>query len=139
MALVDPETMLHVAQLMERSETMVAVFDSDDRLRFANRAFRAAWFIAEGEYPIWADLMRRNFRAGRGTIIAADDFETWLRSTQARRGKSRFRAFETDLHDGRWLWMSETAHSFGWMLCVANDITPIRSDERTLRQAETGP
>lgn len=133
--MVDNEAMLHLAHLMDGTDVMVAVYDQDDRLRFANAAFRAAWHIAEEEHPLWPDLMRRNFAARRGTVIAAEDFEAWLRSVTGRRGKTGFRAFETDLHDGRWLWMTETMHADGWMLCVASDITSLRPDERELRQA----
>lgn len=134
MALGDAEYILRLAQLIEGSGALVAVYDQDDRLRFANRAFRMAWFIDDNEHPLWSELMRRNYHAMRGTIIKTTDFESWLLTTQARRGKSGFRAFETDLHDGRWLWMTETTEHSGWMLCVASDITTIRSDERTLRQ-----
>ncbi|TCM54439.1 diguanylate cyclase (GGDEF)-like protein [Rhizobium sp. PP-F2F-G48] len=133
--MVDNEAMLHLAHLMDGTDVMVAVYDQDDRLRFANAAFRAAWHIADEEHPLWPDLMRRNFAARRGTVIAAEDFEAWLRSVTGRRGKTGFRAFETDLHDGRWLWMTETMHADGWMLCVASDITSLRPDERELRQA----
>jgi len=128
------ETMLQLTQLMENAGTLIAAYDPEDRLRFANSAFRAAWFIAKDEEPLWPDLMRRNYHASRGTVIEAKDFETWLRSTQARRGKTGFRAFETDLHDGRWLWMTETMQPDGWMLCIASDISSIRADERSLRQ-----
>lgn len=128
------QMMLQLAQLMEHAGTLIAVFDPEDRLRFANRAFRAAWFIEDGEELLWCELMRRNYYAHRGTIVTAADFEAWLHSTQARRGKSGFRAFETDLHDGRWLWMAETMQPNGWMLCVASDISSIRPDERSLRQ-----
>ncbi len=134
MALVDIETMLQMRQLMEEAGVLIALYDQDDCLRYANDAFRAAWFIGQDEHPGWPDLMRRNFHAGRGTVVKTTDFETWLRSTMARRGKAGFRAFETDLHDGRWLWMTETMQPNGWMLCVASDITSIRSDERALRQ-----
>lgn len=113
---------------------LVAVYDGEDRLRFANTAFRKAWYIEVGEEPLWPDLMRRNFEARRGTVIGSDDFEAWLVSTRSRRGKTGFRAFETDLHDGRWLWMTETMQADGWMLCVASDVTSIKSDERSLRQ-----
>jgi diguanylate cyclase (GGDEF)-like protein len=130
----DNEAMLQAARLMELAGVLVGVYDPQDRLRYANRAFRAAWFIEDGEQPLWPDLMRRNFHARRGTVVKARDFEAWLVSTIARRGKAGFRAFETDLHDGRWLWMTETMQADGWMLCVASDITSIRSDERTLRQ-----
>lgn len=130
----DPVSMMQAQQLLEAAGVLIAIYDQDDQLRFANQAFRAAWFIEEEEQLSWPELMRRNFHAGRGTVIKAVDFEAWLLSTMARRGKTGFRAFETDLHDGRWLWMTETMQPNGWMLCVASDITSIRSDERSLRQ-----
>lgn len=133
-ALDDNETMLQAARLMEAAGACVAIYDDKDRLRYANRAFRAAWFVEKDEHPLWPDLMRRNFHAKRGTVIKAENFEAWLASTISRRGKAGFRAFETDLHDGRWLWMTETTQDDGWMLCMASDITSIRPDERALRQ-----
>ncbi|HEX2552965.1 MAG TPA: GGDEF domain-containing protein [Microvirga sp.] len=123
------------ASLYGETSVLVALYDGQDRLRHANPAFRAAYHLDATETPLWPDLMRRNHRAGRGTVIQAADFEAWLTSTQSRRGKSGFRAFETDLVDGRWLWMTETVQSDGWMLCVANDITSLRAEERTIRQA----
>jgi diguanylate cyclase (GGDEF)-like protein len=134
MPLGDVETTIQAAQLLESAGAMVAVYDQDDRLRHANRAFRDAWWIKAGEEPLWTDLMRRNFYAKRGTVISTPDFEAWLLSTQSRRGKSPTKAFETDLHDGRWVWMTETTQADGWMLCIATDITSIRPDERSLRQ-----
>lgn len=78
--------------------------------------------------------MRRNYHAGLGTVLTTRNFDDWLVSTQSRRGKVPFRAFETDLVDGRWLWMTETVQQDGWMLCIASDITPLRTDDRRLRQ-----
>ncbi|MBB4018285.1 diguanylate cyclase (GGDEF)-like protein [Chelatococcus caeni] len=120
--------------LYEETPVLIAAYDGFDRLRYANKAFRAAYFIAPDETPLWADLMRRNHQAGRGTVIHAADFEEWLRSTQSRRGKIGFRAFETDLFDGRWLWMTETMQANGWMLCIASDITGLRARSRAVRQ-----
>ncbi|MBB4066536.1 diguanylate cyclase (GGDEF)-like protein [Gellertiella hungarica] len=128
------ESTLQTLQLLEVSGALVAAYDADDRLRYANRAFRDAFFVEEAEALLWSELMRRNYHADRGTIVKTGDFECWLRSTSARRGKTGFRAFETDLHDGRWLWMTETMRADGWMICIATDVTSIRPDERTLRQ-----
>lgn len=55
-------------------------------------------------------------------------------SAQSRRGKLPYRAFEMDLYDGRWFWMTETVQQDGWMLCVASDVTELRQGYRTLRQ-----
>ncbi|MFS8039241.1 GGDEF domain-containing protein [Xanthobacter sp. AM11] len=125
----------HLSTLYETTPVLVAAYDGFDRLRYANAAFRAAFFLEPGEAPTWAEIMRRNHAARRGTVIAAADFETWLVSTAARRGKVPYRAFETDLHDGRWLMMTESVSPNGWMLCIASDITAFRPDERTVRQA----
>ncbi len=123
-----------LSQMYEGTPVLVAAYDRFDRLRYANQAFRSAFFLKPEETPFWSDMMRRNFHAHRGTVIRTADFEAWLISTQSRRGKTGFRAFETDLVDGRWLWMTETVQSDGWMLCIASDITGLRADERSVRQ-----
>ncbi|MBX5024478.1 GGDEF domain-containing protein [Rhizobium lentis] len=120
--------------LSAQTETLMALYDGDDRLQYANSAFRSAYFIEPEETPLWPDLMRRNFQLNRGTVIRTDNFEEWLRSTQSRRGKIGYRAFETDLADGRWLWMTEAVQSNGWMLCIASDITRLKVHGRTVRQ-----
>ncbi|MDC7745115.1 sensor domain-containing diguanylate cyclase [Rhizobium binxianense] len=123
-----------LADLSEESAVLIALYDQNDRLRYANVAFRSTYALEPEETPLWADLMRRNTKAGKGTIIKATDFETWLVSAQSRRGKLPFRAFETDVADGRWFWMTETVQGDGWMLCIASDITPMKTSERDLRQ-----
>jgi diguanylate cyclase (GGDEF)-like protein len=120
--------------LSEDTEVLLALYDPADRLARANRAFRDAFGIGPGEQPVWADIMRRNVGTRHGTVIAAADIESWLVSTLSRRGKRRFRAFETDLTDGRWFWMTESVDQKGWMLCIATDITQLRAEERSLRQ-----
>ncbi|QSY97351.1 GGDEF domain-containing protein (plasmid) [Rhizobium bangladeshense] len=128
------ETIEQLLHLSAQTETLMAVYDGDDRLRYANSAFRSAYFIEPEETPLWPDLMRRNFHLGRGTVIRTENFEEWLRSTQSRRGKIGDRAFETDLSDGGWLWMTEAVQSNGWMLCIASDITRLKVHGRTVRQ-----
>jgi diguanylate cyclase (GGDEF)-like protein len=128
------EGLKQLLQMYEKTPVLIAAYDGFDRLRYANQAFRSAFFVTSEETPFWSELMRRNFHARKGTVIRATDFETWLTSTQSRRGKTGFRAFETDLVDGRWLWMTEAVQSDGWMLCIACDITGLRAEERSVRQ-----
>lgn len=125
---------VRLASLRDGTAVLVALYDGGDRLRYANEAFRKAFALEESDTPLWPDLMRRNHLLGFGTVISVPDFDAWVVSAQSRRGKVPFRAFETDLVDGRWLWMTETVDRTGWMLCVASDITHLRADERTLRQ-----
>jgi diguanylate cyclase (GGDEF)-like protein len=123
-----------LARMYDATPVLVAAYDAQDRLRYANAAFRSVFFVEEDECPTWAELMRRNHLAGRGTVISNPDFEGWLVSTQGRRGKVGFRAFETDVVDGRWLWMTETVQPDGWMLCIATDVTSLRAGDRAVRQ-----
>ncbi|WP_275785032.1 GGDEF domain-containing protein [Pararhizobium gei] len=124
----------NLASLRDTTRVLVALYDNDDRLRYANAVFRDVFHLEDHETPLWPDLMRRNHALGQGTVIRAADFDDWLVSAQSRRGKIPFRAFETDVVGGCWLWMTETVNRNGWMLCVANDITDLRTDERSLRQ-----
>ncbi|OHX18180.1 GGDEF domain-containing protein [Chromobacterium sphagni] len=121
--------------LQQDSPLLISLFDEHDFLRYANPAFCAALEVAPHERINWEQMMRRNYHGGRGTLIQARDFEAWLASARSRRAKQPFRAFESDLVDGRWIWMTETMQPGGWMLCVACDITNLRAGERELRQA----
>jgi diguanylate cyclase (GGDEF)-like protein len=122
-------------QLLQESAVLMALYDPADRLRSANAAFAAAFDIDPAASPTWADLLRTNFHHQRGTKINTSDFEAWLASAQSRRGKLAFRAFETDMHDGRWLWMTETMQPDGWMLCIATDISQLKASEHAMKQA----
>ena len=123
-----------IIRFMDAADIFFAVFDESDILVYANQLYRDVFFLKEDEYPVWGELMRRNHVERRGTVIDADDFERWLKGTMSRRGKVPFRAFETDVHDGRWLWMTESVDEDGWMICIASDITALRAQGRSLRQ-----
>lgn len=128
------EILKNLLSLQADSLVLLAAYDEDDILRYANKSFRSAYHLEPGEQLSWGAIMRRNYQAGLGTVLKTDNFDEWLVSTQSRRGKMPFRSFETDLVDGRWLWMTETVQTNGWMLCIASDITQLRPDDRRLRQ-----
>lgn len=122
-----------VHDLLNRSADLYAIFDAEDRLVFANPAYRAAYHCEAGERPTWRDIMRRNFRNGLGPVISTPDINAWLTNALARRAKQAFRAFEVALHDGRWIWATETVAPDGRMLLHATDITSVRAESRDLR------
>ncbi len=119
----------------EQSPLLVALFDARDVLVYANQSFRQAYGVEPDGQLTWADMMRDNHAHGRGAAIETDDIDAWLASVSSRRGKLPFRAFEADLCDGRWIWMTETTQLQGSMLCIASDITDLRQSSRSLRQA----
>ncbi|PND39321.1 hypothetical protein C1O66_18495 [Paucibacter aquatile] len=126
------ETLL---ELQEQSPLLVALFDARDVLCHANPAFREAYCVEPDGLLTWADMMRDNHAHGRGALIETEDIEAWISAVSNRRGKLPYRAFEVDLCDGRWLWVTETVQAQGWMLLVASDITNLRQDNRSLRLA----
>lgn len=128
----------HMAHLYEQSPLFVALFDVTDTVRYANPAFCSVFGLTDCVAMTWSDLMRLSHTTGVGAAIQTDDFEAWLTSTRSRRGKLPFRAFEADLTDGRWLYITETVDERGWGLHVAFDISTMRAGERALRQARDG-
>jgi diguanylate cyclase len=125
-------------QLQCDTPVLMSLFDPSDWLHSANAAFRSAYGLTDGEGLTWADIIRRNHASRVGALVQTDDLEAWLACVGARRRSVPFRAFEADLCDGRWLWMTETLDAEGWMLCVASDISSLKASERGLRLARDG-
>lgn len=128
-----PQLTEKLLQAQWDTPVLIALFDSSDSLRWANPAFRQAYALGENQVLTWSDLARHSHESRVGALIETDDFENWLASARSRRGKQEFRAFECDLRDGRWLWMTETVLDDGSMLCVASDITRLRRTDRDIR------
>lgn len=127
-------TAQHLLHAHHDTPVLAALFDGDDMLLWANPAFRQAYGLAPDQLLTWSDLMQHNYALGIGALIRTDDIEVWLASARSRRGKVPFRAFECDLRDGRWIWMTESVQDDGSMLCLGSDITSLRRDGRDLRQ-----
>lgn len=122
-------------QVHEQSCLMVALFDARDVLLYANKSYRQAFDVAPDESPTWADIMRHGHAHGLGAAIETDDIEAWLASACSRRGAAPYRAFETDLCDGRRVWVTETTQVHGALLFIASDISDLRRSNRDSRQA----
>jgi len=126
---------LDINTLLRDSAVLVALFDPQDRLRHANAAFLSTYHTSLAAAPTWSELLRDNYVHKRGVALITTDFDTWLASARARRASQPFRAFETDMCDGRWLWMTETLQADGSMLCIATDITSLKASEHAMRHA----
>ena len=112
-----------------------ALFDPQERLRDANEVFLQAFDARLDGAPTWEALMRHCHRSGRGVAIAADDFDGWIAKVRKRHRQQPVRTFESDMVDGRWMWVTETLRPDGWLLIVMTDVTAIKANEATLRRA----
>lgn len=124
-----------ILDMFHDSVALIGVYDEYERLRYTNAAFRAAYFIDPDESLDWQTLMRRNFQASRGTIIKTDNIDGWISSVRSRRGKSPVRCYESDLHDGRFIGVTETMRKDGWIIYVGTDVTQLNVSQRELRLA----
>ena len=115
--------------------TGIGLFDPDDRLRYANLHFRATYALTPDAEPSWEELMRHCHREHVGLLIETDDIEAWLAQVRRTRRQQPLRSFESDFVDGRWMRVSETLHANGWVMVMATDVTALKVNESTLRQA----
>lgn len=128
-------------QSWANSQQAVGLYDEQDRLQYANATYREIFLGGqEGSFTL-AEILRYGFRQRTGTVIKSGDVEAFIADLYTRRRKvGSHQAFETDLMDGRWFFMSQTTLPNGWILTVGTDITALKNHEKILRQAaETDP
>jgi diguanylate cyclase (GGDEF)-like protein len=93
-------------------------------------------FLGDYEGPFtFPDILRYAHEHGRGVRIDDGDVDAFIIRTLARRRIVPRKSFQTDLVNGRWFWMDHTILPNGWLLTVGADITALKHDERSLRQA----
>ena len=120
------------------SDNGIAVLDADNIFVFHNPAF-ASQFGFSGESMVgtsYLQLMERVYLQGDAAAVAAPSLEGWLQQVQSRHRSTRFRSFELDLADGRWLMLSEQLHDGGELVMLASDVTRHKETEQELLQAQ---
>ena len=112
-----------------------ALFDADDRLRVANAWFEQAYNISAAGAPTWEAMMRNCHATGRGLLVDTPDFDAWLTRVRSKYRQAPVRAFESDLADGRWVWVTETLQPDGWLSSAVVDMSTLKANESVLRSA----
>jgi diguanylate cyclase (GGDEF)-like protein len=131
---LDGETLRCLVEALSESGQAISIYDSNDRLRYANKTYQDL-FLGDFEGPFtFSEILRYGARNGTGVRID-DDVEALIARTLPRRRSVPRKSFVTDFVDGRWFWMDHTILPNGWVLTVGADITALKHDERTLRQA----
>jgi diguanylate cyclase (GGDEF)-like protein len=121
---------------LETGMHAIGLFDDEDRLAYSNKMFRTGWAVDYAEGATFDSIIRNCYHSRRGAIVDTTDIDAWLAGARlGRRQGSANRAFEVDLWDGRWMWLTERRLESGWILLVGQDITVLKKSERTLRLA----
>lgn len=123
-----------LVQALQQTACLIALYDADDNLLFGNAAF-ARCFLEGMRAPIhFRDILRHGHASQRGVKVDCGDVERFIADVCTRRRSVPYRAFQTDLLDGTWLWMTETVLDDGHFLTIGSDITALKHEERRLRQ-----
>jgi diguanylate cyclase (GGDEF)-like protein len=131
----DDETLRFLVEALTESGQAVSIFDADDNLRYANRTYEGM-FLGDYDGPFtFIEILRHAHRNGLGVRIDDNDVEAFIARTLPRRRAVPRKSFETDLVDGRWFWIDHTVLPNGWVLSVGADITALKNNEKSLRQA----
>lgn len=120
--------------LMESGQA-ISIYDAEDRLRYANKTYQDIFLKGYDGPFTFSEILRHGAKHGVGVRIDDGDVEVLIANTYLRRRKIAHKSFETDLIDGRWFWMDQTTLPNGWVLTVGADITDLKHNEKTLRQA----
>jgi diguanylate cyclase (GGDEF)-like protein len=132
---LDDETLRCLVEALTESGQAVSIYDADDNLRYANKTYRGM-FLGDYEGPFtFADILRYGAKRGTGVRIDGGDVEALIARTLPHRRSVPRKSFETDLIDGRWFWVDHTVLPNGWVLTVGADITALKHNEKSLRQA----
>jgi diguanylate cyclase (GGDEF)-like protein len=132
---MDPHTQIPLLRGLHDSPLGLALFDAEDRLRYANTWFAQAYGIDEGSAPTWEQIMRDCHRHRRGVLIETPDINAWIAQVRSKYRQQPQRGFESDLVDGRWLWVTESLQPDGWLTTTCTEITGLKAHEATLRKA----
>ena len=131
----DDEALRCLVEALTESGQAVSIFDAEDNLRYANKTYQGM-FLGDYDGPFtFTGILRHAHRNGLGVRIDDDDVEAFIARTLPRRRSVPRKSFETDLVDGRWFWIDHTVLPNGWVLSVGADITALKHNEKSLRQA----
>jgi diguanylate cyclase len=132
---LDDEAIQHLLKALTESGQAISIYDAEDLLRYANKTYQGI-FLEGYDGPLtFTEILRYGAKNGIGVRIDDDDVEALIARTLPRRRSTPRKSFETDFMDGRWFWMDHTILPNGWILTVGADITALKQNEKTLRQA----
>jgi diguanylate cyclase (GGDEF)-like protein len=120
------------------SENGIAVLDPQNVFLFHNPAF-AGMFGFSGQSMVGRSydyLMEQVYVQGTGPRIQSPTLEGWLDQVNSKQRSARFRSFEVDLVDGRWLLLTEQVHDSGELVLLCSDVTRQKGVELELLAAQ---
>ncbi|BFM14542.1 hypothetical protein R50073_07250 [Maricurvus nonylphenolicus] len=125
-----------IFQGINLTDDCLGVFDDKDMLVFCNenlaRLFGLPIEKALNKY--FDEIIRHCHAAPGGINIETDDIEQWIIDANQKRRSQCFRAFETDLKDGRWVLVTEQLVEDQHIFMYCSDITDKKKYEFEIKK-----
>ncbi|KXU87130.1 hypothetical protein CR51_35945 [Caballeronia megalochromosomata] len=134
-----PDAVSVLLASLSTGESLVAIYDELDFLRYANDGFLRAFNLKAGDVATFASIIIRSFREKVGVRIQAHDAHSFIEDSQTRRRvpvqHPRQRSFPVDFTDDQWFWCTETLMPNGWIVLSGTNITSLKQAEGALQAA----
>lgn len=136
---IQPKFESTLSEFLGLSDDGYAVFSADDRLVYCNNKYAELWDLHPQKdlYIHWDDVLRNNFRLGRGINVSSGDIEEFIKYTHKVRRSRTYRLFEVDFMDGRWFLFSEQMNEKGEIFMQMKDLTKQKLVEESLTKSLT--
>ncbi|MDP2559697.1 sensor domain-containing diguanylate cyclase [Psychrobium sp. 1_MG-2023] len=123
-----------IFESLSKTDDCFGVFDQNDQLIFCNDSlaemFGTTKVIATGQ--TFSSLIEHCYLHNVGVIVETTDLDHWLHQAGKKRRTQEYRRFEIDLHDQRWLQVTEQLVADDHIFLFATDITKTKLVEAEL-------
>lgn len=123
-------------RLLEESPDAFGILDGNNQVIFCNQRLADIFGLqrAQAIGKTHRQLMQEAFHNGLGIRIEADDFDAWITDVESRQRSEKVRVFESDMHSGKWLQVTQLVID-DYLILMGTDITPLKDTEHKLHRA----
>ena len=115
----------------------IMVFDGNDQVIFCNNIIAEMYGLTDLNFiygKTFSQMVTHCYNTNTGIVIETDNLDGWLDYAKDKRRSQKYRSFEVDLHDGRWLLISEQLVDDDCIVMITTDITDKKNAESRLAE-----
>lgn len=123
-------------RLLDETPDAFGILNAANEVVFCNQRLADVFGLPQEQVlgKTHRQLMQEAYHNGRGIRIEADDFDAWIRDVESRQRTEKVRVFESDMHNGCWLQVTQLMLD-DYLILMGTDITALKSTEHKLNRA----